>query len=113
MDQTTGMTQQTLAPMTTTAALAATPAPAQQPPTSAAPAAPTQFDALEAIAWCQEHEARVFWFRAADTGQPRCSVEVLAPGSSWNLLRGRGPDFMTAYGAVRGKWSNNGVRSAA
>lgn len=82
------------------------------PPTSPAPQRPS-FDAVEALAWCQEHEARVFWFRAADDGQPRCSVEVLAPGSSWNLLRGRGPDFMSAYAAVRGKCSNDASRAAA
>lgn len=88
----------------------AAPLQAQAEPTTTA--ASSQFDAHEALAWCQEHEARVFWFRAAEDGQPRCSVEVLAPGSSWNLLRGRGADFRSAYLAVRGKWSNNGVRAA-
>lgn len=90
----------------------ANPAAVPTPPPSPAPSS-APFDPMEALAWCQEHEARVFWFRAADDGQPRCSVEVLAPGSSWNLLRGRGPDFMTAYSAVRGKWSPNESRTAA
>ncbi len=110
--QTTDFSQR--APIAPIAPGARIPPPAPVPPVIAAPTSPSpQVDALEALAWCQEHEARVFWFRAADDGQPRCSVEVLAPGSSWNLLRGRGADFMSAYSAVRGKWSTNGARSAA
>lgn len=110
--QTTDFSQHTpvIAPI---ASIAPNTPPAPVQPVSAAPSPSPQVDAIEALAWCQEHEARVFWFRAADDGQPRCSVEVLAPGSSWNLLRGRGADFMSAYSAVRGKWSTNGARSAA
>ena len=87
---------------------------AQQRPSSAPGAsAGGEAEAVEALAWCQEHEARVSWHRAAENGQPRCSIEVLAPGSSWNLLRGRAADFIAAYRVVRGKWSATGPRAAA
>ncbi|MCO5171357.1 MAG: hypothetical protein M9894_34070 [Planctomycetes bacterium] len=77
-------------------------------PQAATPQAPAPSDAEEAVqalAWCEEHQARVIWQRAADEGRPRCTIEILAPGSSWNLLRGRGSDFLGAYRAARGKWS--------
>ncbi|MBX3466255.1 MAG: hypothetical protein KF878_05080 [Planctomycetes bacterium] len=78
----------------------------EQPKQQAAtPETITPEEAAQALAWCEEHQARVTWQRAADEGRPRCTIEVLAPGSSWNLLRGRGSDFLGAYRAARGKWS--------
>jgi hypothetical protein len=101
-------------------ALAAAPAqqsmsaPAQQ--TTVAPAqqsmiAPDSLEAVEALRWCEEHNARVIW-QQTDPEKPRCTVEVLAPGSSWNLLRGRGADFYAAYRAARGQWATPRSRAA-
>lgn len=73
--------------------------------------APDSLEAVEALRWCEEHNARVIW-QQSDPERPRCTVEVLAPGSSWNLLRGRGGDFYTAYRAARGQWATPRSRAA-
>jgi hypothetical protein len=73
--------------------------------------APDSLEAVEALRWCEEHNARVTW-QQSDPERPRCTVEVLAPGSSWNLLRGRGADFYAAYRAARGQWATPRSRAA-
>lgn len=72
---------------------------------------PDSLEAVEALRWCEEHNARVIW-QQTDPEKPRCTVEVLAPGSSWNLLRGRGADFYAAYRAARSQWATPRSRAA-
>jgi hypothetical protein len=77
-------------------------APVTPAPAAPAPAPPDMTDArtLEALAWCAAHHARVVW-RPDRDGRTYCDVEVLAPGSNWNLLRGRGPDLAEAVRVAR------------
>lgn len=84
--------------------------PAPQQPQPATPDPRTE--TLEALAWCEQQGARITFHR--DEGRPCCTIEVLAPGSTWNLLRTRGPDFLGAIGAARGQWAALGrTRGAA
>lgn len=59
---------------------------------------------LDGIRWCHEHGATVRWCAGpAEVIDAACVVEVLAPGTNWNLLRGSGPGFFEAYSDARGK----------
>lgn len=59
---------------------------------------------LDGVRWCHEHGATVRWrTEAATADDAACVVEVLAPGTDWNLLRGCGVGFLEAYAAVREK----------
>lgn len=55
----------------------------------------------DAIAWCASYGATIRW--STDRRGPVCAVEVLAPGSTWRLLRGEGDTLPEAYAAVRGE----------
>lgn len=59
---------------------------------------------LEGVRWCHEHGATVRWSGEGGAGaDAACIVEVLAPGTDWNLLRGSGSGFLEACRAVREK----------
>lgn len=58
---------------------------------------------LEGVRWCHEHGATVRWGADRPDGEATCVVEVLAPGTDWNLLRGRGDDFLEAMLDARAK----------
>lgn len=64
---------------------------------------------LEAVTWCETHRATVTWTRDYDQV---CRVEVLAPGSHWQCLRGEGLTLSEAYRACRTKWESEAVRPA-
>lgn len=60
--------------------------------------------ALDGLRWCHEHGATVRWsVEVAEVGEPACVVEVVAPGTDWNLLRGSGDGFLEAYLDARAK----------
>lgn len=64
---------------------------------------------LECVRWCDEHHATVRW----EGGGTRCVVEVLAPGTSWNLLRGMGVTLVTACTEARARqeaWAREAPR---
>lgn len=62
---------------------------------------------LEAVDWCETHRATVTW--AGDYDRV-CRVEVLAPGSHWQAVRGQGATFPEAYRVCRGLYEAEAVR---
>ena len=64
---------------------------------------------LEAVTWCETHRASVSW--AGDYDRV-CRVEVLAPGSHWQVLRGQGTTLFEAYRACREQFEAEAVRAA-
>lgn len=64
---------------------------------------------LEAVTWCETHRATVTWTRDYE---PICRVEVLAPGSHWQVIRGAGPTLAEAYRVCRAQWESEAVRPA-
>jgi hypothetical protein len=64
---------------------------------------------LEAVTWCETHKASVSW-----TGdyERLCRVEVLAPGSHWQVLRGQGVTLPEAYRSCREQFEAEAVRPA-
>lgn len=64
---------------------------------------------LDAVAWCEMHRAAVSWTGDYDRG---CRVEVLAPGSHWQVLRGQGATFPEAYRSCREQFEAESVRPA-
>lgn len=75
----------------------------------AAPAPPSREDpqlVLDAVAWCRAYSATIRW--SSDRRGRLVVVEVLAPESTWNLLRGEGDTLAEAYAAVRGKYAAAG-----
>lgn len=59
---------------------------------------------MDGLRWCQERGATVRWNAdAREGGEPACVVEVVAPGTDWNLLRGRGAGFLEAYADARAR----------
>jgi hypothetical protein len=85
-----------------------TPGLQSQPQTVApTPAADPVAATFEALTWCEQQGARIT-FQRGDDGRMTCTIEVLAPGSTWNLLRHRGCDFLAAVGAARGQWTTLG-----
>jgi hypothetical protein len=72
---------------------------------------PSARDVLDGFQWCRERAARVQWGRDAD--EPACRVEVLAPSSSFRLLRGEAADFYEAYIIVRAQFEAEEGRTAA
>lgn len=64
---------------------------------------------LEAVTWCEMHRATVSW----TTGDDRlCRVEVLAPGSHWQVVRGQGSTLPLAYRACRSQFEDEAMRPA-
>ncbi|MCO5168664.1 MAG: hypothetical protein M9894_20170 [Planctomycetes bacterium] len=64
---------------------------------------------LECVRWCDEHGATVRWGGAGG----RCTVEVLAPGTTWNLLRGAGLTLSLACAEARARheaWAREAPR---
>jgi hypothetical protein len=64
---------------------------------------------LEAMTWCEMHRATVTWTNDVERA---CRVEVLAPGSHWQLLRGVGGTLVDAYRACRASWEAESMRPA-
>lgn len=64
-------------------------------------------ETFEALTWCEQQGAKIT-FQRGDDARMMCTIEVLAPGSTWNLLRHRGSDFLSAVGAARGQWTTLG-----
>lgn len=62
---------------------------------------------LEAVDWCEAHRATVTWVGDYDR---LCRVEVLAPGSHWQALRGQGATLPEAYRVCRGLFEAEAVR---
>lgn len=60
---------------------------------------------LEGIRWCHDQGATVRWRAGTppERSHPACVVEVVAPGTTWNLLRGCGSGFYEAYTEARDK----------
>lgn len=54
---------------------------------------------VEGFRWCRSVGATVRWGR--DEHEPPCVVEVMAPGRSWELVRGVGASFEEAYHACK------------
>jgi hypothetical protein len=62
---------------------------------------------LEAVTWCSTHRATVTWSGDYDRV---CRVEVLAPGSHWQGVRGQGVTLPEAYRVCRGLYEAEAVR---
>jgi hypothetical protein len=52
-----------------------------------------------ALEWCRVKRATVTW-----NEEGRCVIEVLAPGSSWRLLRTSAETFLQAVEGLRAEW---------
>ncbi|MCO5165375.1 MAG: hypothetical protein M9894_03280 [Planctomycetes bacterium] len=64
---------------------------------------------LEAVTWCETHKASVTW---VGDYERLCRVEVLAPGSHWQVLRGQGATLPEAYRVCRSQFEAEAVRPA-
>jgi hypothetical protein len=60
---------------------------------------------VEAMTWCEMHRASVAW-----TDEQICRVDVLAPGSHWQTIRGSGVTLPEAYRACRAQYEAEAIR---
>lgn len=65
---------------------------------------------VEAMTWCEMHRASVTW--AGEFDRQQCKVEVLAPGSHWQSVRGVGQTLPEAYRACRAQFEAEAIRPA-